>query len=45
MTDLRHSPPYEFGKKETCPHNVVTLETLLYLYIICFKSLQRILPG
>jgi hypothetical protein len=26
MTDLRPSPRYEFGKKETCPNNAVTLE-------------------
>ena len=29
MTDLRHSPPYEFGKKETGPHNVGTLENII----------------
>ena len=45
ITDLRHSPPYEIGKKETCPNNVVTLEKNIRFVYHMFKSLQHTLPG
>jgi hypothetical protein len=44
ITDLRHLPPYEIGKRNLSEQCCDIRKNILYLYIICFKSLQHTLP-